>query len=203
PIVGFAVYRLLLGRLPASGAPRSGRQVAATAFASWVATVVAAAACAGELALSGVVAPGLVLPAMVGVHAVIGLGEASIGALVIASVIRMRPGLVARREGAVAGGGASVVLALVPSVGLALFVSPFACRWPDGLERVVERFGIEPARARLVAAPLGDALGPGTGGAFWRAGLAGVAGVLLVFALSCLLGAWLASSPSPSSASRP
>ena len=57
-------------RVPRSSsvAPRSGsrpgaaRRIAALAFASWVATVVAAATCAGELALSRVVGAGGGLP---------------------------------------------------------------------------------------------------------------------------------------------
>jgi cobalt/nickel transport system permease protein len=221
PIAGYAVYRLVLGRV-GKGRLRPGRQVAATAFGSWAATVMAAATCAGELALSGVVAPGVVLPAMVGVHAVIGLGESVTSALVIAAVIRLRPGLVASpvgvsprvsvdvgegkrsgavvRSGAGARVGAGVVLGLVPSLGVALFLSPFACRWPDGLERVVEHLGIEPSRSRIVGAPLRDYVIPGIEGSFWTTGLAAVAGTLLVFALSCALGAWLVL-PSSRSAS--
>src|SRR6185437_330799 len=147
PLVGYAVYRLVLGRSPASA-----RRVAATAFGSWVATVVAAATCAGELALSGVAAPGVVLPAMVGLHAAIGLGEAVIAALVVAAVLRLRPELMAGAPPAKTSGrrGAAAVLGLVPSLGLAFFLSPFASKWPDGLEKVAGRLGLEPTRARLV-----------------------------------------------------
>ena len=91
PLVGFVVYRALLGRVGSGGAPGAARRIASIAFASWVATVVAAGTCAGELALSRVAAPGVVFPAMVAIHVAIGLGEALIAALVVATVLRLRP----------------------------------------------------------------------------------------------------------------
>jgi cobalt/nickel transport system permease protein len=189
------VYRLVLGRSPANA-----RRVAATAFGSWVATVVAAATCAGELVLSGVAAPGVVLPAMVGVHAVIGLGEAVIAALVVATVLRLRPELMAgaQAKAAKARLGSVAVLGLAPSLGLAFFLSPFASKWPDGLERVAERLGVQPSHARLVEAPLRDYAIPGLGSPFLTTALAGALGTLLVFALSWALGSWL-TSPARSS----
>ena len=94
PIVGFAVYRAILGRSGPDRVPSAARRIASIAFASWVATVVAAATCAGELALSGVVASAVVFPAMVAIHVAIGLGEALIAALVLAAILRLRPELV-------------------------------------------------------------------------------------------------------------
>lgn len=197
-IVGFAVYRVVAGRAAREPASSPARRVAALAFASWVATLLAAATCAGELALSGVVAPAVVLPAMLTVHVAIGFGEALISALVLATILRLRPELVdcqrhpesahsSRRPGSM------VVLGLAASLGLALFLSPFACKWPDGLERVVERVGLEPARVHLSSAPLRDYTIPGLGDSFLTTSLAAAAGTLLVFALSCALGSWLAS----------
>ncbi len=191
PIVGYAAYRVVLG---ARRPPRPARRLAAAAFACWVATVAAAAVCAGELALSGVAAPGVVVPAMVGVHAAIGIGEALIVTLVLAALLRLRPEMLERASsmGAPGGPGATAVLGLVPSLGLALFLSPLACKWPDGLERVAERLGVEPSRA-LLAAPLGNYAIPGLTNSFVTTALAGAAGTLLVFGLSCALGSWLAS----------
>ena len=87
-VIGYCCYRLLCG-----GAPSPTRRVAAVAFAGWCATVMGAASCAGQLSLSGVTRLPVVLPAMLGVHALIGVGEALISALVVASVLRFRPEL--------------------------------------------------------------------------------------------------------------
>ncbi len=193
PIVGFALYRIVVGVSVRDGRARDARRVAAVAFASWVATVVAAATCAGELALSGVAAPGLVLLAMVGVHLAIGLGEALITALVVASILRLDPAILERPRAVSPVRSSSIaVLGLAASLGLALFLSPFACRWPDGLERIVSRFGIEPAHARVsLPAPFRDYTIPGFAGSLWAPSLAAAAGTLLVFGLSCAIAFWL------------
>ncbi|MDP9001181.1 MAG: energy-coupling factor ABC transporter permease [Myxococcota bacterium] len=194
PLVGFTLYRSVAG----GGRPRSVRGIAGVAFGSWVATVVAAAACAGELTLSGVAAPALVLSAMSGVHAVIGLGEALIAALVVATVMRLRPELLGPIADPSVKSRPALAVALfgLPvSMALALFVSPFACSWPDGLERVVERLGIEPSRARLsLPAPLRGYSIPGLDGSLLGTSLAALMGTLLVFAVCLAIGCALAPS---------
>jgi cobalt/nickel transport system permease protein len=207
PIVGFAVYSAIVGAGSSRAPAGNARRVAGLAFASWVATVVAAVTCAGELALSGVVAPHVVLPAMLTIHLAIGAGEALIAALVLATLLRLRPALVtARRPPALPVSSLPplsspsslprrsapiVAMGLTVSLALAVFVSPFACKWPDGLERVAERIGLEPSR--LTIAPLEGYVFPGLGGHFSTTSLAGALGTLLAFGLSCALGAWLAS----------
>jgi cobalt/nickel transport system permease protein len=191
PLVGFAIYRAIAGpNAPAVWAPR---RIAAVAFACWVATVIAAATCAGELALSRAVAAEVVLPAMVGTHLVVGAGEAVISALVFVTVLRLRPEVLDARSLAPRGRTWSLVVpGLSASAAIALFVSPFACTWPDGLERVVERLGIEPTRAAVsIPAPLRDYAMPGLHGAV-RVSAAALAGTLLVFALCFALGLALA-----------
>ncbi|MCG3178900.1 MAG: Cobalt transport protein CbiM [Phycisphaerae bacterium] len=68
--------------------------MAATAVAAWASVVLASAACAVELAISGVVPLRGVLGAMVGVHALIGAGEAIITTAALSVVMAGRPDLV-------------------------------------------------------------------------------------------------------------
>lgn len=68
--------------------------VPATAIASWLSIVAASIACAMELAASGTSSLNIVLPAMAGVHALIGIGEAVITGLVISFVLKVRPDLI-------------------------------------------------------------------------------------------------------------
>ncbi len=62
-------------------------------IAGWAAIVVAALFCALELGISGTVPLHVVLPAMGGVHALIGIGEGLITAAVLALVLATRPDL--------------------------------------------------------------------------------------------------------------
>jgi cobalt/nickel transport system permease protein len=69
--------------------------LAVVAGGSWLAVMAGATACSIELALSGTVPFGTVLPAMLGVHALIGVGEAVITVAAISAVLASRPDLVA------------------------------------------------------------------------------------------------------------
>jgi cobalt/nickel transport system permease protein len=83
---GFALYRALASAL---GGERRAR-IPAAAIAAWVAVVAGAVSMALQLAASGTTDLAIALPAMVGVHALIGIGEALItaGALTFIAVTR-------------------------------------------------------------------------------------------------------------------
>jgi cobalt/nickel transport system permease protein len=66
----------------------------AAAIAAWFSVVAASAVCAIELAVSGTSPINVALPAMAGVHALIGIGEAAITVLVLSFVLKVRPDLV-------------------------------------------------------------------------------------------------------------
>lgn len=98
------VGALLMGGL-ALGArrvlPRGRTALLATAGAgAWLAVMAGATATALELAGSGTVALGTVLPAMLGVHALIGVGEAVVTVAAVSAVLATRPDLVFALEGA-------------------------------------------------------------------------------------------------------
>ncbi len=88
---GYFLFRLARPVLPRT---RNGF-LAAAAFAAWASIVLAAAACAVEVALSNTLRLGLVLPAMTGVHVLIGAGEALITVITLKTVLAARPDLVA------------------------------------------------------------------------------------------------------------
>lgn len=87
--VGWTVARLVAALRPG----HRGAAVAGAAIGGWCAVIAAAAACALELILSGHPAV-VVLPAMLGVHALIGVGEGMITAAALASIVAARPDLV-------------------------------------------------------------------------------------------------------------
>jgi len=61
---------------------------------AWLAVVAGAVACSLELAISGTVPLGTVLPAMLGVHVLIGVGEAVITVAAVSAVLSTRPDVV-------------------------------------------------------------------------------------------------------------
>ena len=66
----------------------------ALAFSSWLSIVMGATAAALELALSGTSPIQIVLPAMSGIHAIIGVGEATITTAAISLILKTRPDLI-------------------------------------------------------------------------------------------------------------
>jgi cobalt/nickel transport system permease protein len=84
---------------------RVGFMVAA-GVASWCSVVLASISCAFMLALSGTAPLRVALPAMAGVHALIGVGEALIASSVVGTLIAVRPDLVGAWRGERAAAGA-------------------------------------------------------------------------------------------------
>ncbi|MDI6739864.1 MAG: energy-coupling factor ABC transporter permease [Candidatus Edwardsbacteria bacterium] len=80
-LTAWAVQRLFPAKLKAVG----------IAVSSWASVLSASGMCAVELGLSGIVPMGTALAAMLGVHALIGIGEAAITALVYQAVMRISP----------------------------------------------------------------------------------------------------------------
>jgi cobalt/nickel transport system permease protein len=145
---GYAAFSLFRKWFPAS----RGGVVASSALASWLSVVLAAAAFSIQW-LFGATAPvsfPQVFAAMVGVHALIGLGEAVISSLAVGAVLSARPDLVwgARdlspdqlAEGRRVTTRTFVIGGLLAALFFAAIVSQFAFDDPDGLERVASNEG--------------------------------------------------------------
>jgi len=177
---GYAIYRLVGNYLPGI----RGR-VTAVAFASWCSVVLASIACAGQLAWSGTVAWSVAFPAMTGVHMLIGLGEGAISALVFYAVAKARPELTTNAPAQPAR--SFVGYGLLVAIGIALFVAPFACPWPDGLEAVAAKLGFEHVAKESMAAPMTNYVMPGVGSVGVATALAGIVGSLVAFVLAVVL----------------
>lgn len=65
-----------------------------TAVSAWSSVVLASSACAIELGLSGTSPLRIALPAMAGIHMVIGIGEAIITFLIVSFLLKIRPDLI-------------------------------------------------------------------------------------------------------------
>jgi hypothetical protein len=127
----------------------------------------------------------------------IGLGEALITTLVVAAVARVRPELLEERTARDVPMGyvGLAVQGMLISLGLAVFVAPFACGWPDGLERVARALGFESrvAEQAFVPSPLPDYAVPGVRSAVSSTAIAGGIGTGMAFVLGYVLARVLTS----------
>ncbi|MFD8935168.1 energy-coupling factor ABC transporter permease [Streptomyces sp. NPDC059578] len=200
-VTGYVVFRALVAVLP-----RGRRAVTASAFVAALLSVPAAAlAFTGLYAVGGTtdVPLGKVATAMIGVHLLIGLGEAAITALTVGAVLAVRPDLVhgarsavrplkLRVDGRLVDAPVPIALTtartsrrrlwaggLAVSLLLAGVLSFYASGAPDGLEKVAADQGIDAEEREHATAdsPLAD-YGVGDLGDTWLSvGLAGVIGV--------------------------
>jgi cobalt/nickel transport system permease protein len=148
--------------------------------AAWLSIVIAALAAALELAFSGTSPANIAIPAMGGIHALIGIGEGLITVGALAFIYASRPDLLdsqTRRQGS---------SALVWIVGLLIAValtvlSPLASAHPDGLEWVAKQNGFLQAARNPAYSIIPDYILPGISNEALATILAGIIGVLLVF----------------------
>lgn len=85
-ILGYYIYQAVKGI--------SKNLLISAGIAAWLAVVLASIATAIELAVSGTSPIEIVLPAMVGIHAIIGIVEAAITVAVLAYVVKSRPDMI-------------------------------------------------------------------------------------------------------------
>lgn len=180
---GYAIYTLVRRIVPGT----ETRWVAAFVGA-WVSVEVGAIATAVELAASGTSPLQLGLPAMVGVHALIGLGEGLITAGAIALLERVRPRVLAAGEIASGRRGASLVfVGFLVALAVGLF-SPLASQKPDGLEFVAEQQGFLASARDSVYQILPDYSVPFIQNEVLTTIAAVVVGTIIVFLLALLVG---------------
>ncbi len=175
PLVSFSVYQGL----------RRLHQWVAAGLAAWASVVVAAAGVAVALALSGTVAMRIVLPAMVTVHVLIGIGEALITVGALAFIAASRSDLMTLRP-AITGNGRWPLVGLAIALVVAL-LSPLASSSPDGLERVAEDVGFIDRAIGPFYQIIPDYMFPGVSHQALATILAGVVGTLLMFGLALFL----------------
>jgi cobalt/nickel transport system permease protein len=147
-----------------------------------VSVVLGAALCSLELAASGTVPLAVAFPAMVGVHALIGVGEAILSVAAYNLLAGQRPDLLSERR---AAGSEAWRLAAV--LGCGLIAVCLTSQSPDGLERVAKDHGFEEREQKVYdSAPLPDYKLPGHegwGSTYAAAGLGMAACAAVMFGL--------------------
>lgn len=144
-------------------------------ISAWLAVMLAALACSVELAISGTIPFFRVIGAMLSTHAFIGIGE---GLITAAVCFALSSELVNNSQ------KKSVTVPLVASGIIAIILSPFASGLPDGLEWVAQKFNFFHESAPTFVSPLFDYTVSGISNEVLTVSLAGLAGVIITFAIA-------------------
>jgi cobalt/nickel transport system permease protein len=176
-LIGYALYRVLIGLV----GPGNRRRGLAAAAAASLATFITGIAVGLELGLSDIAPMRLSIAAMAGVHAITGLAEGAITGFVVWALARKRPDLIYQQGRTVTGGSRAATLAALGGLALvAGLLSFIASASPDSLERLAIDLGFAETATRWAAAPL-------AGYRAWLPGATGTAiamiiGITLTFA---------------------
>ena len=177
--IGYGLYRAV---------PMRNRTLKLTVagIAAWLSVMAGALFTSLQLWLSGTSQLQIVIPAMLTVHALIGLGEALITVAALTFIFQTRPDLIDENSASAKGSRGWVVAgALVTMV--VLLLSPLASANPDGLNRVAADLGfIHTATART--GPLAGYAVPFLRSVSLSKIAAGGVGIAVVGAVIVLLG---------------
>ncbi|NMB60148.1 MAG: cobalamin biosynthesis protein CbiM [Chloroflexi bacterium] len=152
-------------------------------IAAWMSIFMASLACALELALSGTSPANIAIPAMGGIHALIGIGEGLITVGALAFLFITRRDLVDKTGSKGTGTRGILLGGSIIAVLLAVF-SPLASTHPDGLEWVAEQNGfLETAKDALYNI-MPDYAFPGISDPNLATIIAGILGAVIVFGVA-------------------
>lgn len=174
-LVGYTIYSWISGLRPASSVMR----LVAAGIGAWSGVIAAAAATALQLAISGTSPLSITLPAMVGVHVLIGIGEALITVAALTFIHQTRPDLLNPAVPAPRHGSRPIAAGFLIALALT-FASPLADPNPDGLERVAEDQGFIETAQEPAYQLLPDYTVPFVESEILTVILAGVIGVIVV-----------------------
>jgi len=152
------------------------------AVGAWLSVMLAAAATALQLAFSGTSAFAVAMPAILGIHALIGVGEGLITAGALSFVMTTQRDLLT----AEATNRPSKRLWWLAGLGIALavaLISPLASSSPDGLERVAEDKGFLGLAQDPSFEIIADYMFPGVENEGLATVLAGLVGTMIVFGI--------------------
>lgn len=182
-IVGVAVSYMVYTTLRRLAGDKTWGIFVGGFLAAWLSIVVASLGVALQLALSGTSPANIAIPAMAGIHALIGIGEGLITVGVLAFVYAARPDLLESGEKPTKAGWAVWVVGLLIALVLVI-ASPLASAYPDGLEWVAEQEGfLETAQSPLYNI-IPDYVLPGVSNEALATILAGIIGTILVFVIA-------------------
>ena len=179
-VIGYGLYR--------SAANQSKNvKLSVAGAAAWLSVMAGALLTSFQLWLSGTSQLQVVIPAMLGVHALIGVGEALITVSALAFILRTRPDLLGEGSESAKGSRGWVLTGALISLAVVL-ISPLASSDPDGLERVAINMGFIDTGLSAPYSIIPDYTLPFLGETALSTIAAGIIGVFVVGAIIMLVG---------------
>ena len=178
-VIGYGLYRSVANQ-------SKNVKLSVTGIAAWLSVMAGALLTSFQLWLSGTSQLQVVIPAMLGVHALIGLGEAIVTVAALAFIFQTRPDLLGEDSESAKGSRGWVWAGGVVTLVVVL-LSPLASTDPDGLNRIAMDLGFI-ANAQSGSGPLAGYIVPFISLASLSKITAGVIGVLVVGAVIMLIG---------------
>jgi cobalt/nickel transport system permease protein len=174
--VSYSVYNIIFKII---GRKRLGITISGF-LAAWSSILIASLACALQLTISGTSPANIVIPAMAGIHALIGIGEGLITSGALMFILAARKDLLNSKEerpssnkGVLIGGSVLTLILVV--------LSPLASSHPDGLEWVAEKSGFMLFAKDTFFELIPDYTFPGINNPAFATIVAGVIGAVIVF----------------------
>lgn len=177
--VAYMAYRTIT---MLAGKKRMGVLIAGF-IAAWLSIEITALSVAIQLAISSTSPANLAIPAMAGVHALIGIGEGLITVGALAFLLSARPDLLQLSEAPQVGSKLVWLVGLLVAVSLVI-ASPLASTNPDGLEWVAAQYGFLGSAQEPLYRILPDYLFPGISNQALATIVAGILGIAIVFGVS-------------------
>ena len=190
-LIGYGLFRIAANR------PKNVRRVFVAA-AAWISVIAAATLTSIQLWLSATSPARIVFPAMLGIHALIGIGEALITVAAFSFISQVRPDLLTNGEHAKHTSKGWIVVGGLISLLVVLF-APLASAFPDGLERVAEDLGFLAAAQDSPYALFSDYLIPALGNSALSTVIAGIIGICMVGGAVYLIGKIVRKPPATDS----
>jgi cobalt/nickel transport system permease protein len=178
--VGYGLYRSAIGS-------KFTTKLTVAGVAAWLSVMTGALATSMQLWLSGTANIGVVVPAMLGVHALIGLGEALVTVAALSFILRTRPDLLGERSASAQGGRGWILTGILITLAVVL-LSPLASASPDGLERVAINMGFIETGQAAPFEIIPDYTVPFLGETAISTIVAGAIGVIVVLAIAFITG---------------
>lgn len=178
--IGYGLYR---------GVSAGNRTLKLTVagIAAWLSVMAGALFTSLQLWLSGTSQLQIVIPAMLTVHALIGVGEALITVAALTFILQTRPDLIGENSVSAKGSRGWILAGALISLAVVL-LSPLASADPDGLERVAGDLGFLSKGVGASYQLIPDYTLPFLGETHISTVLAGMVGLAVVGAIIVLLG---------------
>jgi len=178
--VGYGLYRSVNGRSRVV-------RLAVAGVAAWLSVMTGALFTALQIWLSGNAEIQVIVPAMLVIHAFIGIGEALITVAALSFIMSSRPDLLDEKSESAQGGRGWILVGVLITLAVVM-LSPLASADPDGLERVAIDLGFIETAQSAPYEIIPDYTIPFLGETSLSTIVAGVIGVIVVLGVAFLTG---------------